>query len=123
MTPNVQAHAPQLKGAPGSPHPFWHRPHSRMGRLAMWFLLAAALFMVALPVLMMVNTGYAENSWQRMLAIGYGFVMLACWLTSGVLAALAILRQSERSWVAWLALIPGLFALTLLIGEFVGGPH
>ena len=52
----------------------------------------------------------------------YGLWMLLCGLAAGVAGLLAVLRQGERSWLVWLAMLPGLMALFLVLGEFLA-PH
>ena len=42
-------------------------------------------------------------------------------LAAGIVALIAILRKNERSWAVWLSLFPGVFMLTLIVGEFIGG--
>jgi len=49
----------------------------------------------------------------------YGIIWLLCGLASGVVALIAIIKQHERSWLVWLALLPGVFVLFLLLGEFL----
>lgn len=48
--------------------------------------------------------------------------MLLCGLSSGITGMLAITRQHERSWLVWITLLPSLFVIFLLVGEFLF-PH
>jgi hypothetical protein len=47
-----------------------------------------------------------------------GFVLLLCAIGGGAVALIALTRRRERSWLVWLALLPGLFVL-FMIGEFL----
>jgi hypothetical protein len=47
-----------------------------------------------------------------------GIVLLVCGLGGGIAALIALIGRHERSWLVWLALLPGLFVL-FMIGEFV----
>jgi hypothetical protein len=38
---------------------------------------------------------------------------------TSVAGLIAILRQQERSWLVWLTLLPGVFLLVFLLGEFL----
>jgi hypothetical protein len=42
-----------------------------------------------------------------------------CGLAGGIVALIAIIRQHERSWVLWLALLPMLNVFIFLLGEFL----
>jgi hypothetical protein len=54
--------------------------------------------------------------------IAIGFGMLGVGLAASISAAIAVIRHHERSWVLWLALLPGLFVVFLLVGEFLIAP-
>jgi purine-cytosine permease-like protein len=88
--------------------PQWRRflslPKTRLG---WWSVGLAATFVVLLIF------GY------NVLSL-YGIVLLFSGLCSGVLGLFAVLRGHERSVLVWLAMLPGLFALAFLIGEFLG---
>jgi len=64
-----------------------------------------------------------EAPWQPIVGPFYGIAMLTCGLAAGVTAALAVVRQGERSWLVFLPLLPALFVLFLVVGEFLGPPH
>ena len=44
-------------------------------------------------------------------------VLLLCGIGGGIAAPMALIRRHERSWLVWLALLPGLFVL-FMIGSF-----
>ena len=49
----------------------------------------------------------------------FGIVLLVYGLASGVEALYALIRCHERSVLSWLAMLPGLLVIFLVIGEFV----
>ncbi|MCX6084006.1 MAG: hypothetical protein NT102_03470 [Caldiserica bacterium] len=52
----------------------------------------------------------------------YGIAMLSCGLAAGIVGLIAMIRRHERSWLVRLAILPGLFALFFVLGEFLV-PH
>jgi hypothetical protein len=60
--------------------------------------------------------------WQHNVLPFYGIFMLLCGLAASVIGLVAIIRRHERSWLVWLALLPGASVLFLLLGEFLV-PH
>jgi hypothetical protein len=104
----------------GKQHKFLARPSTRLG----WWSVAlaaafAALFIINAAVFMRLP----EASWQPIVGPFYGIAMLTCGLAAGVTAAIAVVRKGERSWLVWLPLLPCLFVLFLVVGEFVGPAH
>ena len=49
----------------------------------------------------------------------FGTVLVVYGLASGVEALYALIRHHERSVLVWLAMVPGLLVIFLVIGEFV----
>jgi hypothetical protein len=49
----------------------------------------------------------------------YGIFMQLCGLAAGIVSLVAIVKQHERSWLVWVALLPGIFVIFLLLGEFL----
>ena len=72
-----------------------------------------------LPVFMRLS---GDAPWQHTLLPFYGVFMMLCGLASGVVGLIAILRNHERSWLVWLTILPGVFVLFFLLGEFLV-PH
>lgn len=64
----------------------------------------------------------ADEPWRQGILPVYGIIMLACGLAAGMCGLAAIIRRGERSWVVWLTILPGVFVLFLLLGEFLF-PH
>jgi len=48
--------------------------------------------------------------------------MLLTGLAAGITGLIAIIRHHERSWLVGLAILPGLWVLFMLLGEFLV-PH
>jgi hypothetical protein len=46
-----------------------------------------------------------------------GIFMLLCGLVAGIVGLIAILRQHERSWLVWLAVLPMLWGIFMVLGE------
>jgi hypothetical protein len=61
-----------------------------------------------------------EVPWEGVIITLLGIAMLSCGLAGGIVGLRAIVRRHERSWLAWLAMVPGLAALVFLIGEVLG---
>ena len=104
--------------------PIWRRifapPSSRLGR---WSAALMAIFVL----LFMINSfvfmpARIEAPWRETLLPFYGITMLLCGLAAGVSALIALTRHHDRSWVVWLALLPGSLVLFLVLGEFLV-PH
>ncbi len=104
----------------GKQRKFLSRPSTRLGR---WSVALATAFVVMFIINAAVFMCLPEASWQPIVGPFYGIAMLTCGLAAGVTAAIAVVRKGERSWLVWLPLLPCLFVLFLVVGEFVGPPH
>ncbi len=60
-----------------------------------------------------------DAPWRQTILPYYGLLMVACGLSAGVAALIAVIRNRERSWLVWLTIIQWVFTLTLLFGEFL----
>jgi hypothetical protein len=99
---------------------FTSLPHTRAGWWAVGLAgLFLALFIFNSAVLIQPSEPVPIPIPVR---IAYGFIMLLCGIASGAAGLVAVIRARERSWMAWLTILPGLFVLFLLIGEFLF-PH
>jgi hypothetical protein len=86
------------------------KPATRLGWWAVWLMLAyAVLYVITMAVIAL----------RASLPPVYGIIMLLCGLAAGVVALIAVVKKGERAWLVWLALVPGLFVLFLLLGEFL----
>lgn len=110
--------------APPAGQPFWRSifraPSTRLG----WW---SAALMITFHILMAINTAVFMRlpevvAWWGALLPFYGILMLLCGLAAGITGLIAIIRRRERSWLVWLAVLPGLFVIFLLLGEFLV-PH
>lgn len=104
--------------------PLWRSilglPRTRAGR---WAAGLTVGFVVLFAINSLVFIPMTTNEpWQHTLLPFYGFLMIGVGLAAGTMSAVAVVHNHERSWLAWLALLPGLFILFLLVGEVVA-PH
>ena len=104
----------------GKQRKFLARPATRLG---WWSVALAAAFVGMFIINAAVFMRLPEAPWQPIVGPFYGIAMLTCGLAAGVTAALAVVRQGERSWLVFLPLLPALFVLFLVVGEFLGPPH
>jgi hypothetical protein len=51
-----------------------------------------------------------------------GMLTMILGITGGILTLIALIWKHERSWLLWLVLLPGLFAILFSIGEILY-PH
>lgn len=101
-------------------NPFMEKPHTNLGRWATWLAVAfVVLFLVNSFVFMPSSS---DAAWRHVILPFYGIFMLLCGLASGIVGLVAVTRQHERSWMVLLTLLPGLWVLFMLIGEFLF-PH
>ncbi|MBI5351537.1 MAG: hypothetical protein HZB50_02740 [Chloroflexi bacterium] len=96
------------------------KPSTKLGR---WSVGLAITFIV----LFLINGAFmsfrSNAPWQQVVLPFYGIFMMLCGLAAGLVGLTAILRQHERSLPVWLTILPLLFMLFLLLGEFLGPPH
>ena len=51
-----------------------------------------------------------------------GFLTITLGVIAGIVTLIALIWKRERSWLVWIVLIPGLFAILFTIGEILY-PH
>ncbi len=51
-----------------------------------------------------------------------GRLTITLGIVAGILALIALIWKHERSWLLWLVLLPGLFAIVFALGEILS-PH
>lgn len=96
---------------------FNDKPHSKPGWWAVWL---GAAFVVLFLINSFVFMPTSSNApWRQVILPFYGIFMLLCGLLSGVMGLVAVTRQHERSWLVLLTLMPGLWVITMLLGEFL----
>ena len=113
---------PVSVGPSGQPsrRPTFGRPSTRLG---WWSVGLAATFVVLFIInatVFMPST--VEVPWRQTVLPFYGIFMLLCGFAAGIVGLLAVTRQRERSWLVWLAMLPGLLVLVFVLGEFLV-PH
>ena len=81
-------------------------PHTRPG----WWSVALTLLFVALFYLVTNDIIFFS-----------GFLTISFGVIAGITTIFALIR-GERSWLAWLMLLPGLFAILFALGEVLS-PH
>ena len=96
---------------------FKELPHTRLGRWAIWLgAVFVVLFLINSFVFMPTSS---DAPWRHVILPFYGIFMLLCGVASGITGLLAVTRQHERSGLVLLTLLPGLWVLFMLIGEFL----
>jgi hypothetical protein len=60
--------------------------------------------------------------WHQVVLPFYGIFMMLCGFAAGIVGLIAVIWRHERSWLVWLAILPGLFVLFFVLGEFLV-PH
>jgi hypothetical protein len=83
---------------------FMRMPQTRLG---WWAVGLSALFTV---LFISSLTG---------LLVFSGMLTIILGIASGILGLIAIIKNHERSWLIWLMLLPGLFAIGLSIAEML----
>ncbi len=102
---------------------FRRGPSTRLGRWAVGLAATFVLLFIINSVVFMPLFQYTPaEGWGQTLLPVYGVFMMLVGLAAGPVGLLAILRQHERSWMVWLTLLPGAFALFFILGEFLF-PH
>lgn len=90
---------------PNQPGRFLKKPHTRLGWWAIGFAVASILFI-----------------FSYMIIPGGAMIGFICGIIGGILALFVVVRQRERSWLVFLSILPLLWVLVFIIGEFLF-PH
>lgn len=92
-------------------------------RLGWWSVALMATFIVLMIINGTVFMRLPEDvTWRVTVLPFYGIAMMLCGLVAGIVALVALARWNERSWLVWLPMLPGLFVIVFLLGEFLV-PH
>ena len=98
-------------------HLFTEKPHTKLGWWAVWLgVTFIGLFLINSFVFMPSSS---DAPWRQIILPFYGIFMLLCGLASGITGLLAVIRQHERSVFVLLTLLPGLWVIFMLLGEFL----
>jgi hypothetical protein len=89
------------------------RPSTRLGWWAVWLMAACVVMYITVMAVMAL---------QLSLPPVFGILMMLCALSSGVVGIVALVKQHERSRLVWLAILPLLWGVFMLLGEFLV-PH
>jgi hypothetical protein len=81
---------------------FFGIPHTKFG----WWSVGLAVASIVLIL-----------SWS-ILPVGAIFGFL-CGFVGGIFALIAVIRQNERSWLVFLSILPLLWVLIFILGEFL----
>ena len=90
-----------------SPSSFFESPHTVLG----WLSVGLTVLFTALFV--SVTNDFLKFS--GLLTITFGVI-------AGVLSLITLIWKHERSWLVWLMLLPGMFAILFALGEILV-PH
>ena len=88
-------------------NPFLGMPRTKLG----WWAVGLALLFAALFV-----------SVTNELIHFSGFLTMTLGVIAGIVTLIALIWKRERSWLVWLMLLPGLFAIVFALGEILY-PH
>jgi hypothetical protein len=88
-------------------------------RLGWWSVGLAATFVALFIINLAVITSTLETLWRQTLLPFYVIFMLSCGLAAGIVGLIAVIRQRERSWLVWLAILTGLFVIAIVLGELL----
>jgi cytochrome bd-type quinol oxidase subunit 2 len=99
------------------PSQFNEKPQTKLGRWAVWLGIAFVVMFLINSLVFMPTSG-SDAAWRHTLLPFYGIFMLLCGFVSGILGLIALLR-GERSWAVCLTLVPALFVIFFLVGEFL----
>jgi len=123
MSTLQSAESAGMRNAPE--HRLFSLPTTRLGRWSMW-LAVAFIVMFAINSVFIGALGTSTNetvdAFSRTVMPFYGIGMLMVGVSAGAVGLISIIKDHERSWVAWATLLPLAFVLFLLIGEFAT-PH
>jgi hypothetical protein len=92
-------------------------------RLGWWSVgLGAAYFVLSTINTFVFMPSKVEIPGREVILPFCGIFMLLCGLAAGVTGLVAVIWRRERSWIVWLTMVPRVFVLFLVIGEFLV-PH
>ena len=86
-------------------------PSTKLGR---WSVALLAMFAAFFIINSTVFTPWIVEvpRWQA-------FAALACGLAAGLVGLIAVIKRHERSWLVWLAMLPGLMIVAFMLVDFL----
>ena len=83
-------------------------------KLGWWSVALLATFAAFFIINSMVLTPWIVEvpRWQAFAALSIG-------LAAGIVGLIAVIRRHERSWLVWLAMLPGLMIVAFVLSEFL----
>jgi hypothetical protein len=85
-------------------------------RLGWWSIGLGATFEILWILFKPIST---IAPWMQGVLPYYSKFMLLCGLAAILVALIAAIKHHERSWLIWLAILPGLFVLLSILIEFI----
>lgn len=113
---------PPTTGVSGSGGFVTRMPDTRLGRIAMWLALAFVVgFALNIGIVAVVGESIdpTVNEFSRTYLPYWGVTLMGTGFVSGIVALFAIFREHERSIVTLLTVVPTLFVVMFLLGEFL----
>lgn len=100
-------------------------PMTRLGRISMWLGVAFAIgfgINTGITAVVGTSTNPAVNEFSRTYLPFWGVSLFGCGFAAGTVGLVAILKDRERSVITLLTLVPMLFVMMFVLGEFLV-PH
>lgn len=96
---------------------FWRLPVTKSG----WWAVALAIVYTLMGIVYMVVVLRLPANAPGTSTVVPNFVplMMVFGLAAGVVGLIALIRNHERSWLAWLSILPGVTVLVLLLGDLL----
>ena len=100
-------------------------PTTKLGRWSMWLAVAFIMMFAVNSFVFMPLSGVTNptvTTFRTTVLPFYGIGMMVCGAVAGIVGLVSIIKDHERSWVAWLTLVPLAFVVFFVLGEFLV-PH
>jgi hypothetical protein len=95
-------------------------PSTQLGRWSVGLMVTFVVLFIINATVFMPSTVVVP--WRQVILPFYGIFMMLCGFTAGIVGVIAVIRRHERSWLVWLTILPSLFVLVFVLGEFLV-PH
>lgn len=86
---------------------FLERPSTKLGLWSVWLSILFVVTFVS------TVTGFFHFPGRFVMTLG---------VVGGIITLISLILKGERSWLVWLMLLPGLFAIAFSLGEVIS-PH